>query len=169
MATEKATATQATSGEVISVRPFQRWLEAIKAEAEVTARFTDRKEVTENIGDSILAAESLDAAIAAQDAGLPSGQNIADIEHVVTDFDICEGEAKYEENSLGVYFRVSAALMSTGEPFQYTVGAPNVLLVLHTARRLGDLPGEFVIRKKASANGDVLLLRRVPPRATKAS
>lgn len=173
-------APSATSdGAVIAPKMFSRFITALNGEAEMTAAEFDAREIAEAVGERILAADSLEEAVAAQDAGIPGGKDMKDIEHTVLSFEVIKGDSKYEESSLGYYLRVYAQLLQAatvaGERYQpgdditYGVGAPNVLMLLHKARQQDRLPLDVVIRGKATAKGELLLLRLVPARVVKAT
>jgi hypothetical protein len=158
---------------------FERWVDALKTEARLSASEFDARTITATVADAMLSAGSLEEAITAQDAGIPSGKDMKDIEHTVLSWELAEGDSKYEEHSLGVYMRVHAQLIETalvngklyqpGEEIDYAVGAANVMTLLYVARREDRLPLDVVIRSKPTGNGELLLLRLVPSRAVRAS
>jgi hypothetical protein len=163
------------SGEVVPPRPYQRFIDMLAQQAELSQSFSDSSDVMADIVDGMLAAESLEDAIAIQDASRPSGKSMVDIEHEVTEIEVVKGDVQYEEHSLGYYLRVTATLMEPfatagkayqpGEVIVYATGAPNVVTLLFKAQRQDRFPLGVVIRSKAVANGDLLLLRLIPVRA----
>jgi hypothetical protein len=163
---DTVTQTGETSGEIAKPTMFERWIKALDSEAQATEAFSDTSEITANVAEAILSAPTMADAFAVQDAGLPSGKDLVDVEHEIKTFEVIKGDAKYSEHSLGYYFRVHAARLEDGAEFTYSVGAPNVMLVMHRLRQENQIPGaEVVIRSKPTANGALLTLRPVPRRA----
>lgn len=160
-------------GTVIANRGFDRYMTALSGEAEMTAGEFDASEITANVADRMLSADTLEEAFEAQDSGLLSGQDLVDIEHEVISFEVVKSSKS--DAALGHYLRVQAAAMednaklglTVGEVFTYAVGAPNVVTLLYKARGLDRLPLRVVIREKATGKDDnkLLLLRLVPKRA----
>jgi hypothetical protein len=149
--------------------PFGKWVSACRGEAELTAKEVSGDEVMATVMDAMLNAESLDAAIAVQDAGLPSAKDfMVGREHSVQRFDMLPSKKQFKKENegidLGFWFRVEAVLLENGEPITYSVGASNVMMVIYTARRLGQLPVELIITSKPTENGDLLIAKRVPKR-----
>lgn len=166
--TSRAMATQNGTG-IDFNSPFGKWVSAIREEAAQTAALTSGDEVMGNVMEAMLAADTLDDAIAVQEAGLPSAkENMVGREHSVQRFDLMPSKKNFKKEGEGidlkVWARVECVLMETGEPYTYSVGASNVLMVLYTARRLGELPFEMVIGSKETENGDLLIAKRVPKR-----
>jgi hypothetical protein len=161
------------SGEVESPKPFQRYLAALSDEASLTEGFTDAGEITAMVASRMLEAGSLEDAFEAQDSGLISGQQLKDIEHEVTSFDVVKSSK--QDATLGHYLRVTATALEDvprlglkiGEEFTYAVGAANVVTLLYKARQMDRLPLRVVIRGKSTGDGDneLLLLRLAPRRA----
>lgn len=168
-------AVQATS--VNAPKAFDRFKESMAQEAELSASFSDedRLLITEQVVERMLSANSLEEAIAAQDAGMPSGQTIMDLEHEVAGFEVVKSDKP--DAPLGHYLRVQAIALheftnegfsvQPGEEFTYAVGAPNPVTLLMKARGDNRLPLEIVLRGKKTDGGTLLLLRLVPKRATK--
>lgn len=158
-------------------RAFQRFTQQMAQEAELSASFSDADKalITEQVVERMLMANSLEEAIAAQDAGMPSGQTIMDLEHEVVGFEVVKSDKP--DAPLGHYLRVQAIALheftnegfsvQPGEEFTYAIGAPNPVTLLIKARGDDRLPIEIVLRGKKTDGGTLLLLRLVPKRATK--
>lgn len=158
----------ANSGQIQQVSPFERFVMAIRTEAEMVDQIDEGSNIAADVIGRILEAESLDEAFKAQDAGLQNGKDFVDVEIVVHDFLVKTSETKYvKDGSLGVYVRVSGARLDTGESFQFFTGAPNVVALLWKARQDERLPLECKIQSKETANGELLTLRPLPKRVVK--
>jgi hypothetical protein len=172
---QHGTPAKATTGTPVTVKPFDRYIKALAGEAELTANEFDAGDITRVITEKMIGAESLEEAIEYQDSGLPSGQDIKDVEHEVITFEVVKSTKK--DAPLGHYLRVEATALEEspsnklgiGEMFTYTVGAANIVNLLLVARRTDRLPLECVIRGKSVGDGDneLLLLRLLPKRAHK--
>lgn len=164
MASEKAPATtQAASGTVTRMTAVQRFKEQLKLAATMEDN-SDTGAITDAVIERMMTADSLDDAIAAQDASLLSGQSLVDVEQVIYGFDVVKSNKP--DAHLGFYFRIHAARLSDGEEFDYACGAPNVMTLLWRAQNDQELPSEWVIKGKETGSGNTLLtLRRIPKRA----
>lgn len=155
-------------GQVSRQTPFEKFVSAIRLEAEMADQIDEGTNIAADVVSRILEAESLDEAFAAQDAGLKNGKDFVDVEIVVQDFLVRTSETKYnKEGSLGVYVRVSGARLDNGESFQFFTGAPNVVALLWKARNDNHLPLECRIQSKETANGELLTLRPLPKRVVR--
>lgn len=163
---QNATPAVPGKGTVTTPTPMQRWLDQLALESTMRDN-VDASAITEQVIGNMLAAESLDAAIAVQDAGLPSGKDMVGIEQTVTSFEVRESDPRFSEHSLGYYFAVEAFRVDNGEHISYGVGAPNVMTVLWVARLRDEFPFSCVIRSRDTANGALLTLYRIPARAVK--
>lgn len=153
---------------------LERFKQALSQEAELNASFEDGdgESIAEQIMEKMLLAENLEDAIALQDAGLTSAQDIVDFEHEVIGFEVVQSTK--EGGVLKYYLRVSAIAemaweplkLNPGDEFTYAVGASNPVTILFKARSTGRLPLSIFYREKATT-GDksLLLLRLVPKRA----
>jgi|SRR5581483_899080 len=166
MAESKSTpAKAAQSGQIQRQTPFEKFVNAIRLEAEMADQIDEGQNIAADVIGRILEAESLDEAFAAQDAGLQNGKDFVDVEIIVNDFLVRTSDSKYnKEGSLGVYVRVSGARLDNGESFQFFTGAPNVVALLWKARNEEKLPLECKIQSKETANGELLTLRPLPKR-----
>jgi hypothetical protein len=151
---------------IVPPRAFDRFVNHLANLAEIEESGSgDSSLIMESVLNNILGADSFDEAIAAQDAGIPSGKSLCDVELRIHDFTVAKGDEEYEEHGLGYYYRVNASILETGEDIQFAVGAPNVLAVLMRARNDGELPGNYVLRGKKVKRGILLTIKRVPARA----
>lgn len=142
----------------------------LKQQLELAASMEDgngasNADITAAVIQRMFEADSLDAAMEAQDASLPSGKSISDTEMTVLGIAVRKADSKYSEHSLGYYLVVDAARLDTGAEMRFAVGAPNVVALLFRALNEGMLPLECVIRSRETANGELLSLRRIPRRA----
>lgn len=132
--------------------------------AEAAAEEMDSKQITQNVVTAMLEADSLEAAIAAQDQGMPSGKDMVDVEQEVREFDFVRSDDKYD-SPLGVYVRVTNAVrLDTLEPIVYATGAANVVTLFRKAQRAGRLPLQCVIRSRETAKGELLTLHLIASR-----
>jgi len=150
--------------------PADRAIDRLKSQLELSASLENGngvsgQEITAAVVERMLTADSLDAAMEAQDASLPSGKALADVEMTVTGITVVTSDSKYTEHSLGYYLIVDAARLDNGKELRFAVGAPNVVTLLFRADNEGMLPLECVIRARETANGELLSLRRIPKRA----
>ena len=121
----------------------------------------------------MLLADDLEAAIALQDAGLPSAQNMLDFEHEVVGFEVVKSSKA--ESTLKQYLRVHAIAemdwkplgLSPGDEFTYAVGASNPVTLLFKARSAGRLPLSIFYREKPTTDDKALLLLRLVPKRAK--
>jgi hypothetical protein len=153
------------SGKVLSKGLFERFMETLEMQAELDSSEFNAKEITANVAEAMFAAGSVEEMLALQDAGLPSGKSMVDIEHEIVDFETVKGDPKYEDNSLGYYYRIHGNMLSDGSEILYACGAPNIMVAIANLRQRDALPFKGVIRSRSTANGDLLTLRAVPPRA----
>jgi hypothetical protein len=173
MAFKPTPAPNSKEGSITTPKPFDRFLSALMTEAQATAEFQNSGDISREIVGNMIVADSLEGAIAAQDAGMPSGKDMVDIEHTVLSYEVVKGDVKYADHSLGVYLRVTCTLDQDapklvklmGETHVYACGAPNVVTLLYKARATDRLPLSCVIRSKDTDNGTLLLLRLTPKRA----
>lgn len=142
------------------------WLSEMEIECSVER---DSFDVTD-IWAKMLNATSFEDAVEAQESGIPSGKNLVDVPLSVTEFKVAKSDAKFtsqHENSLPFYMVVEAVNLDTGEPVTFSVGAPNVMILLWQARYFSHLPGYFIIRAKETPNGEMLLLKSFKAAAVK--
>jgi hypothetical protein len=143
----------------------------LKSQLELSASLegsgANSADITASVIERMMSADSLDEAMDAQDASLPSGKSLADVEMLVNGITVLRSDAKYTEHSLGFYLVVDAVRLDTGEEFRFATGAPNVVALLFRADNQGMLPREFVIRSRETQNGELLSLRNVPKRAVR--
>lgn len=164
----KTPAKSAPKGQVQQSTPFSRFVEMIRGEAELTETFDNGSEIMADVINRVLSAETLEDAFAAQDAGLQNGKDYVDVELNVTDFSVRTSDSKYrKDGDLGVYVRVDATRLDTGETVQFFTGAPNVVVMLWQARKLDKLPLECVVKSKETANGELLTLKPLSKRVVK--
>jgi hypothetical protein len=158
-----------SEGTVETLGAYQRFKRELLNMAEAGESFGDSaEEISARVADKMLSADTLEEAIAAQDAGLPNGQDLVDIEHTVISFDA----VKSAKAPHGAYLRVYATALEpipalgvgTGEEFTYQVGAANVVPILWKASKAGRLPLAFVFRDKEMDSGGRLLYARLVPR-----
>lgn len=165
---QAGTEVELASGRIVDTsKPFGKWLQALDAEAQSTATFSDASEITEDVITRMIQAETLEQAIEFQDSGLSSGQDIVDMEHTVHGFEVVRST---KEAGIGYYLRVYAVAdeesngYKIGEEFTYAVGAANPVFLLWDARRLDRLPLKVVYREKATTDDKKLLLMRLVPK-----
>lgn len=154
-----APARSGKSGEVQSKSAFNKYVDILHTEAELSA--VDGKSVAAAVTEKIYTADTLEEAFAAQDQGLASGKDLVDVELEVRAFDIVKSDDQFKDGSpLGVYVRVTDCIrLDTLEEVQWATGAPNVVNILWKARNMERLPLECVIKGKVTANGTLLMLR----------
>lgn len=165
MAKSTVPATQNASN---GASPAQHFKSVLDVEADNAEFGGSASDVMEAVISRMLEASTWDEAVAAQDASLPSGKDLVNVEHTVTDINIFRSEERFS-GGLGYYARVSAAYLDSGEEFQYTVGAANVVCLLWLARQRQELPKAVVITSKPTGSGELLMLRPVGKRAHKPS
>lgn len=164
----KTPAKSEKSGQVQQATPFSRFVEMIRGEAELTETFDNGSEIMADVINRVLAAETLEDAFAAQDAGLQNGKDFVDVELNVTDFSVRTSDSKYrKDGDLGVYVRIDATRLDSGEVVQFFTGAPNIVVMLWQARKLDRLPLECVIKGKETASGELLTLKPLSKRVTR--
>lgn len=164
----KAPAKRPVSGQVQNASPFSRFVEMIRNEAELTETFDNGSEIMADVINRVLSAETLEDAFAAQDAGLQNGKDYVDVELNVTEFTVRTSDSKYrKDGDLGVYVRVDATRLDSGENVQFFTGAPNIVVMLWQARKLDKMPLECVIKSKETANGELLTLKPLSKRVVK--
>lgn len=145
--------------------PAEHFRDVLDLEADSAGEFGGSAEDVMNaVIGKMLEASTWDEAVAAQDATLPSGKDLVDVEHIVRDLQILRSEERFRKG-LGFYARVEAEYLETGEEFQYTVGAANVVTLLWLARQRDELPKQVVITSRETASGELLMLRPVAKRA----
>lgn len=156
------------TGQVQQASPFSRFVEMIRGEAELTETFDNGSEIMADVINRVLAAETLEDAFAAQDAGLQNGKDYVDVELTVNDFSVRTSDSKYrKDGDLGVYVRVDAVRLDTGESVQFFTGAANIVVMLWQARKLDKLPLDCMIKGKETANGELLTLKPLPKRVVR--
>lgn len=156
------------ASKIIQKPPFERFVENLKAQAKLNAGMVSGSEIAEHIIGKVLEAETLEEAFAAQDAGMKNGKDLVDVEITVREFEFLPSDAKLADNStLGVYARVVATDLSSGEEITFATGAPNVLTLLWKANQLDRLPLDCMIKAKDTANGQLLTLRLLPKRVVR--
>lgn len=156
------------TGQVQQASPFSRFVEMIRGEAELTETFDNGSEIMADVINRVLSAETLEDAFAAQDAGLQNGKDYVDVELTVNEFSVRTSDSKYrKDGDLGVYVRVDAVRLDTGETVQFFTGAPNVVVMLWQARKLDKLPLDCVVKSKETANGELLTLKPLAKRVVR--
>lgn len=159
----KTPATQSNST-VEKARPFQQFKQELSMLAEAAVADMDGKAVTMNVVEAMIEADSLEAAIAVQDQGVPNGKDMVNVEQEIREFSFVESDDKYD-SPLGVYVRIENAVrLDTGEPCVWATGASNVVTLLRKAQRTGRLPLQCVLRSRETKNGDLLTLHLITPR-----
>jgi hypothetical protein len=166
MAESKQTpAKVAQSGQVQQVSKFQRFVEQVQGEADLTKTMHSSGDIAAEIAAKMIEADSLEEAIAAQDSGIPSGRDLVDVEMSVLDFDTLPADEQYKEGSpLGVYLDIKAVQLENGEELRFRTGATNIVTLLHKARQVDRLPLDCVIRSKVTGGGELLTLKLLPKR-----
>lgn len=157
-------------GEVIKRKAREQFIAVLELEADVTEEDSRSRnlEISGSIVDKMLEAETLEDAIAASENGAASGKDMVDVELSVTDFNVKKSDGKYQASTpLGYFLEIDATRLDTGEQVAFSTGAPNVVTLLWKARQLERLPLECVIRGKDTANGTLLTLKLLTPRAVK--
>lgn len=153
---EKATpARAAKTGDVQKATPMQLFMKRLEFEAS---------EQLENAGDmaaatieAMLAADSLEDAIAAQDSGMLSAkEHMVNVPHQINNITVRKGD-KNDGGGLGYYLIVEAFRHDTGEEVRYSVGAAYVLTALYKAREDGRLPSNFMIVTKKTGSGNEMM------------
>lgn len=144
--------------------PFNRFRDELLALAELQEDQVDGSQITRNVVTAMVEADSLEAAIACQDQGIPSGKDMVNVEMEIREFTVIVSDDKYE-SPLGVYVRVDDAIrLDTLEPIVFSTGAPNVVTLLRKAQRAARMPLQCVIRSREVKKGDLLTLHLVTPR-----
>jgi hypothetical protein len=170
MATQKAPAVT-TSGTVTDPRKaFQRYKDALTTEAGMTESEFDGQEISEQIGAKIIAADSLEAAVEAQEATGLSGQDIVGVEHEVISYDM--KKTTKADATRPVYYLVRAVALedkprlglTVGEEFYYSVGGGNVVDVLYVARTHDRLPLRIMLTEKGTTGDNKILLVKLLPK-----
>jgi hypothetical protein len=159
----------ASSGTVATPRPYERFIEHLAMLAEVDSGISDGDAIAADIMDRMLTSGTLEEAIEVQNAGLPSGKSLIDIEIAITGFVVRKGDVEYEEHSLGYYLRCDAIRMDTGEELTFAVGARNIVTLIVMARQQDKLPLECVFRSRKTQQGALLTLHLLPKRAVNIS
>lgn len=158
------------SGIVTSPKAFDRYKDALITEARLTSEDFDSQDISEAIGAKIMAAETLEEAVEAQEAGGLSGKDIVGFEHEVITFDM---KVSTKENATRpVYYDVTAVALEdrkrmglvTGEEFRYTVGAGNVVDIYYKARATDRFPLRVVLVEKATSSDNTVLIVRLLPK-----
>lgn len=157
-----------SSGAPETVKPYQRFKDHLANLAELHADEVNGDDIAKNVIDSMLEADSLEAAIAAQDAGILDGRDMVGVPLEVRDWTVVKGDQKFE-TPLGHYFRfgdkdgyADAIDLRTGQPAVFATGAPNVCTLLHKARMTGRLPLHCEITSRDTKNGTLLGLKLLP-------
>lgn len=148
------------SREPSKVPAVASWIQALEVESTLRTE-QDDFDPDEVIG-RILTANTWEDALAVQESGLPSGQDLKDKPLMIKDFEVSESE---KEAGLPFFMFVEATNLETGEEIQFSVGAGNVMAMLWQARQFGRLPGQFVIKGKTTKKkNEVLFL--IPHKTT---
>jgi hypothetical protein len=159
-------ANNTVSGSVVKRTVLDRFISQLDVESTVAETEVDSALITEQVTEKMFAAGSLEDAIAVQDSGLPSAKDMVGVEHTVLGFEVVKSTKP--DAILGHYLRVSAASLTDGTEFTYSVGAPNPVSLLWKARETGRLPLDIRYEAKTTGSGnDMLLLRLVPARAVR--
>lgn len=137
---------------------LDRFTERLAAEAEIGATEFDGQAIAEQVAERILAAETLEDAVAAQSGGMLSGKDVVNIPLEVTSYGTREADSRFREHGLGYFFVIDAINTDTGEEIQFACGAMNVMLLIWKAHNQGALPLLCVVRSREVANGDLLTL-----------
>lgn len=152
-----------TQGTVIAVKPHQRFVESLLRQAEDNEGIHG-KEVSLNQVDRILTAETETEIWDADEGGTVSGQDMVDIELEIQDFVVLKSGDEYDA-TLGVYVNITAIRLDTAETVIINTGADKIVTKLAVFKARGMLPIGGVIRGVKTANGTMLKLRPLPPRA----
>lgn len=144
------------SGDVQKVTPYQAFLKRLEFEASDPEN--DMGNLTAETVEAMLAAGSLEEAIAAQESGMLSAKDhMVGIPHQINNVSVRKGD-KNDGGGTGYYLLVDAVRHDTGEEVKYTVGAAYVLTILYRAREEGKLPANFIINTKRTGSGNDMML-----------
>jgi hypothetical protein len=170
MAPSKGVASATTPGTVDIRKSFERYKDALVTEAGMTENEFDGQEISEQIGAKIIAADTLEAAVDAQEATGLSGQDIVGVEHEVISYDM--KRTTKPDATRPVYYLVRATALEdkprlglvVGEEFYYSVGGGNVVDVLYKARTLDRLPLRIMLTEKGTTGDNKILLVKLLPK-----
>jgi hypothetical protein len=162
----KNTIQRTDNGTVEKATPIQRFIKILELEALETAEDSATgKEISAQITSAMFEADTLEEAIALQDAGLLSGKDMVDVDQEIRSFEVVKSEERFRDSSpLGYYLRIHALRLDTLEEVTYATGAPNVVNLVWKARNTDRLPLQCVIRSRPTANGELLSVKLLAPR-----
>lgn len=139
--------------------PYQRFL--LKLESEAAFSEVDGSTLMADTIESMLMAESLEAAAAAMESGLMSAKDhMVDVPHQVNAIQVRKS-TKGEEGSFPFYLVVDAVRFDTGEAVTYSVGAPYVFTLLYRAFEEDRLPVSIIIKLKPTNSGNDVMLAKI--------
>lgn len=150
------------TGEVNKATPLQRFIQKLELEASIDSTF-DSTGFVESILNNMIEAETLEDALAAQNAGSTGGRDLVGTELEVRGFTLVKAGARYK-SLLGHYMLVDAINLSTLQESPFNTGAPNIMINLWKARETSRLPLPCVIRSRDTDNGTLLTLEILPKR-----
>lgn len=150
------------TGVATKATPLQRFISILEIEAATDSTF-DSTGFVENILNSMIEAETLEDALAAQNAGSTGGRDLVGTELEVRGFTLVKAGARYK-SLLGHYMLVDAINLNTLQESPFNTGAPNIMINLWKARETNRLPLPCVIRSRDTDNGTLLTLEILPKR-----
>lgn len=153
------------------VKPYQRFVQHLANRAELSATDFDSSSITKTVVDGMLEADSLEAAIALQDAGILDGRDMVGVPLLINGWQVVKSDGKFE-GPLGHYYRFNdnadvedvepdAIDLRNGEPAVFATGAPNVMTLLAKAQMTGRLPLHCEITSRDTKNGALLGLKLI--------
>jgi hypothetical protein len=162
----------AQSGTVEGPRPYERFVASLQRRAQEQ---TDRGhfELTANQMDKILTAETDEEIWDADEGGLIALKDLVGAELRITEFHEEKSTDPEMDNGLGVFIVGTATLLNDacgtpGEEIQFNSGVATVITKLESFRSRGTWPLETLVTGVKSKKGEMVRLRPVPRRVTKA-
>jgi hypothetical protein len=153
----------------VAIRPYEKFVNYLQRRAEADSQ-DNGFNVSANMMDSILNAETLEDVWDADEGGLLAGKDLCDVFQEVRGFKVLKSNRDDIEGGFGVYIVVDAVNLQTGEEFMWETGAPGLIAKLRKFESMDALPIKCYIKGIPVGQGrTVLKLRPVPVMATSGS
>jgi hypothetical protein len=154
--------TMAKPGTVAVRNPdYLAWVDQLLLEADVTSENNDFDPA--DILGRMMTAATFEEVLELQDSSLPSGKDLVNIPHTISDFRLRRSDDKYAQqnaDTLPVYAIIEAT-RDNGERLVYGCGARNVVAIVWQARIFNRLPFRATLTARSTPNGDLLSLKPV--------
>jgi hypothetical protein len=150
----------------VALRPYERFVQYMQERAEIQNNDERSFNVSAQLMDKILSAETMEDIWEADEGGMVAGRDLIDVEQVVRGYVVMKTTRDDFDNPLGVYVVVDAVRLEDGTEFVWNTGAAGIVAKLRAFEAMDGFPLECVIRGIRTSSGyDVLKLRPVPKRS----